>query len=581
MPSRRQLLMFGGLVMLVTAVALTAVSTPAPHTGGDNAAYLSLAHSLVTGRGYTELWDPALPPHTKYPPLFPLTLAAMMLGGASSWVSFKLFAAFAVSAALVLVYAWAARRVGPLAGAAVALLTLMTGGWLQASRWILSEPLFLVLTFLALWAGEAGKDPRAASPEAAPSEGERPVAGVGARGPWLAVAVAAAILGFFTRSAGLPLVVAIFLALLLVRRIRATAVSALCFAVPGALWFLRARQGGAGAYQSEFWMVDPYQPELGTVGWLDLPARVWANLRLYVGDVLPGEWWPGAQGSGRVLLGVALVAFAVWGWAARMRRPTAAELFVPLYLGLILLWPVVWSGDRFTLPLYPLILVYAGETLVRAVGRLGDAGSFAAIAVAFVLAAAPTLPRWMTLAQEGGACRRVARAGDPIACNSPAFQEFRYAASWEGENLPDGSVVLNRKPRIHYLLGGPVGRTFPFTRDPAPFLTEADRSGARYVLVDHLDAVALFYVPAVVAEQPGAFCHVMGWGGGRGLPGTDILGILPPEERLDERAAGLNTCPPSFLRGAQAPPADYGGRIPRLVIDARAAQLSSSASGSP
>ena len=49
------------------AIALPALN-PAPHNGGDNAGYLSLAHSLATGAGYVEAWDPALAPHTKYAP---------------------------------------------------------------------------------------------------------------------------------------------------------------------------------------------------------------------------------------------------------------------------------------------------------------------------------------------------------------------------------------------------------------------------------------------------------------------------------------------------------------------------------
>lgn len=575
MRDRRQLLALGSLVAVVSAVALAAVVTPAPHTGGDNAAYLSLAHSLVSGKGYTELWDPALPPHTKYPPLFPLALGAMMLAGASTWVAFKLFAAVSVGAAVLLIFVWAARRVGELAAAAIAVLTLLSGGWLEAGRWILSEPLFLVLTFLALWAlegpGRTGE---------AEEEGPAGIWGSG-RG-WLAVGGAAALLAFFTRSAGLPLVLAALVALLLARRFRAAALFAVCFGIAGGLWLLRARIGGAGAYQSEFWMVNPYQPELGTIGWLDLPARVWANLQLYVGTVLPGEWWPSVAGPARVMLGILLAGPAVWGWAAHLRRPSAAELFLPLYLGLILIWPEVWSGDRFALPLYPLVLVYGGETIFRAARRVGEPVAFAALAAAFLAMAAPTLPRWAALAGESSRCRRAARGADPIVCDGVAFQEFRYAAAWAGQNLPAGSVVLNRKPRIHYLLGGPPGRTFPFTRDPAVFLAEADRVGARYVLLDHVDGLSFFYIPAVIQARPGAFCHVIGWGGAEGVPGTDLFGILPPEERRSAGApTGLARCPASYRRGEEIQPVDYGARVPRLAIDERPSQGDSSAPPSP
>ena len=67
-----------GLVLAVQAVVLFAVFDPTPHNGGDNAGYITLAHSLVDRGAYLELWDPEEPPHTKYPPGFPLVLAVMM-----------------------------------------------------------------------------------------------------------------------------------------------------------------------------------------------------------------------------------------------------------------------------------------------------------------------------------------------------------------------------------------------------------------------------------------------------------------------------------------------------------------------
>jgi 4-amino-4-deoxy-L-arabinose transferase-like glycosyltransferase len=194
----------GALVASLAAVLLGSVAIPAPHDGGDNATYLSLAHSLVSGRGYTELWDPQVSPHTKYPPVFPLALAALLTLGVTTWWGFKIFMALAVGGAAVFAFAWAARRSGPVAGAAVAVLVLLSGGWLQASRWVLSEPLFLLLTFSALWAAERGR----ASGGGVALEAPRGGAGARREDPsrWGLLAGALAILAFFTRSAGLPLV---------------------------------------------------------------------------------------------------------------------------------------------------------------------------------------------------------------------------------------------------------------------------------------------------------------------------------------------------------------------------------------
>jgi hypothetical protein len=555
----RRVVLAGGLVAVLAAILLGSVAIPAPHDGGDNATYLSLAHSLVSGRGYTELWDPQVPPHTKYPPVFPLALAALITLGVTTWSGFKLFMALAVGGAAVFAFAWASRRSGPVAGAAVAVLVLLSGGWLQVSRWVLSEPLFLLLTFAALWAMERST---ARSEEARLGGATR--ADVSR---WELLAGALAILAFFTRSAGLPLVLALLGALLIARRFRTAVVLGGAFLVPGVAWFLRARRGGQGAYQSEFWMVDPYQPALGNVGWLDLPGRAWANAQTYVGVVLPGEWWPSVTGAWALVLGVVLVGLAVWGWSRRiLDRPGAAELFVPLYVGLILVWPEVWAGDRFTLPLYPLGVLYAGEALAVAGRRVGSEAAFALLAVAFLGLAAPTIPRWLSLSEEGRTCRRVAGDADPVVCHRPGFQEFRVAAEWAGVNLPEGSVVLNRKPSLFYIFGGPPGRIFPFTVEPGPVLAEADRLGARYLVLDHVDGISPFYLGEVIRAYPGAFCHVAGWGVEGGMLGTDLFGIRAPEDRLPGLAAEqLTTCPDGYRKAPDVPIPGSSPDIQRLL----------------
>ncbi len=559
---RGSFVLLGCVLALITAAVLSSVATPAPHTGGDNAGYLSLAQSLVSGEGYTELWDPGLSIHTKYPPVFSLILGLLMIAGASSWMAFKLAMAVLTSLAVLLVFAWASGRISPLGALAVTLLTLFSAGWLQASRWILSEPAFLVLTFLSLWALERGT-------AEGPETGDRIPPGA-----WLVLAGVGGILAFFTRSAGLPLVLAIAVALIVARRVGAATAFGVGLALPGVWWLFRLRGGGEGAYQSEFWMVNPYEPELGTITLAALPSRAWSNLRLYVETVLPGEWWPGTPGWILTSLGVLLAGLAVWGWFERARlRLTAAEIFVAFYLGLILVWPEVWSGDRFLLPLYPFILLYAGESVSRVARPMGRTLNLLVVSGGFLVLLLPALPTWLSLAEEANACRRIAEAGDPVRCQGSGFQEFRDASGWAGVNLPPGAIVLNRKPRIHYLCGGPRGWTYPFTRDPELFLAEADRVGARYLLLDHVDTISLFYLPAVLQARPLAFCHIIGWGGGSNLPGTDLFGILPADQRRSDGDIGqLQGCPDEYRRGPEVQPVVYGPRIPRVAGGVRSHQ---------
>ena len=387
------------------------------------------------------------------------------------------------------------------------------------------------------------------------------------------LALAGVLLAVFTRTAALPLFVA-FLLLLAYRRewmglLGVSGVSAL----PILLWILRGRAGGQGAYQNEFWMVDPYDPSLGLMGVGGFLARVAANLKIYVGEVLGAAWWgddmavPGVGlVDSRWILGLGLILclLALVGWGVRVigGRAGLAEFFFPLYAGLILLWPEVWSGDRFLLPLYPLALLWGGEALGlgwaqartgawrrrstrgsdtpqerpadRPAERLKDRPTDRpAILLGALLVGLLLIPAAIRIGSVHGptsSCRSVG-ATDPWACYGPTHMEFRDAAEWAGMHLPEGAVVLNRKPRIFHLLGGVPGRVFPFDTRIEPLRELAHEIGARYLLVDAVDGVSGFYLPQLVGGAPDHFCWMAQWG-----EVTALLVILSDEERAAFRA---------------------------------------------
>ena len=550
-----------GLLAAVVAASTALVAgafVPAPHPGGDNAAYLTLAYSLLRDGSYTELFDPAGLPHTKYPPVFSLLLAGLMAVGVRTWVAFKSVAAVATVAVAALTFLWAERRVGTVWAAGVALLVAASSAVVYYSHWILSDPVFVALTLAGLWALEREGGAR--------ETGTGHEAGAGDGRWWLAVGIGAAGLAYFTRSAGLPLVLAVWAGLALRRRWRALAAAAVTLGVPMLLWMARARQGGEGDYVSEFWLVNPYDPGLGSVGLGGLLARVAENAAGYLTSHVPAGI-VGTAGPAPALLGVALVVVAAAGWALEARRRLGpAELFLPLYAGLILLWPAVWSGDRFALPLYPLLFAYAAVALQRGLGRLGAVLPSAAGAAAFLLVFVPALGSWTDAFRHASNCSAAVRAGGPFACYTPGVAAFVEAAAWAGANLPEGAAVLSRKPRIFYVMGGVPSRTFPFTEDPAEHLGLAEALGARYVLVDEWDNLAGRYVGGAVLADPGAYCAVRTFGP-RG--GTRLLGILPPEGRgagsvREGEGVRLVTCPPSYVMGDGSAPYSVSSRVPLL-----------------
>ena len=569
--------LFGGVVVFAVMVVVS-VSNPVPHSGGDNAGYVALAHGLLTQGSYADVFDPEGLPHTKYPPVFPGLLALLIAAGARTWAALKTTAAVSTVAAVAFTYLWAGRTLNPLGAFAVALLTALSVGVVYYSQWVLSDPLFLALTFAALYAlaraegsrrgAGSGKDgsggsagSAAGGPAAEGPAGSR--TGGGIDGRWLAVGVVGAGLAYFTRSAGLPLVVAVLGWLAVRRAWKSLAAAGVVVGVPMLGWFLRGRLGGVGQYASEFWMVNPYDPSLGTVGIPGLFGRVVENLVGYATRHLP-LGVVGADAPAVPLVGIALTVAAFVGWGVRVRRRVGpAELFFPLYWGVVLLWPPVWSGDRFALPLLPLIFVYGAVALRQATRRLPEAIGPTLATIAVLLLLVPAADDWRRAMGDASACPEEVVAQSVWACYGPRVQSFMVAATWAGEGLPEGSAVLSRKPRHFYLQSGIPSRAFAFFEDPAVHLRLADDLGARYVLLDRWDGFATRYVGAAVRGRPGAFCYVQGFG--RPESGAQLLGILPPDDRA--AASGeVARCPSSYVTGRQPAEERYSssGIIPLL-----------------
>lgn len=542
-------------------MALTTFITAA-HTGGDNAAYLTLGSSLVEEGRYLELWHPGTPPHTKYPPGFPLVLAVWTLLGFRTFLAFKVVPLLFTGAATACCYLWLRRVHTVRFATTVATLFGASTAVLFASRWILSDPMFLALTLAALWL----ITPRGGSRAAVEADEERLVS---SRRVWAGVLLV--ILAYFTRSAGLPLVLAVAMWLGQRRRFRPLAIYGALFAVPALLWWLRDARTGHD-YISEFWMVNPYAPELGRIGLGGLLGRVGSNLWQYSSQYIP-TGITGVGGQGAAVLGVVLGGLALYGWARRMRRGAGvAEWFALLYSGLILVWPAVWSGDRFALPLFPLVLFYAGEALAVLTDTFRPGAERWTLGAAAAVLALLMGATWYSDVGPAAECRARVRAEGPWSCYGQNVRDFAAMALWAGEHLDEDDMVLTRKPRIFYLLSGRRSVTYPFSTDRRTLLAQADSLDVGYVVRDTWDRATRAYVDPVLAGAPARFCRVASVGSGSAPP-THLLALrAAPPASLDPEGAEptIGECPhpaaleppnPDLARSGVIPILDPGRRV--------------------
>ena len=564
---RRRIPLWAIGVLVLQLGLMLSVFNPVAHNGGDTAGYVTLAHSLLDRGTYQDLWEPGQPPHTKYPPFFPILLAIAISLGARTWAALKVVPALFTTLSVMAVYQWARDRRGAPFAAAVALLTAVSNAVLWASHWELSDPPFVAFTFVALWAFERVTTPRVDGAAAAESDSLTPRL---SDTVWLIVAGVATGLAYSTRQAGLPLLVAAAGWLLVNRRVRAAVALGAGIGVPAILWSLRGNQGAQ--YVSEFWMIDPYQPDLGRVGIGGLIQRVIDNAVGYVGQWVPIGYTGMKPGAAVAIIGVVVFALGIWGWVRHLRRPSVTELFVPMYLGLILLWPQVWSGDRFALPIMPLVLFYAGEMVVGFGQWGGVVVKRIVVTAAIGVLALPALVSWGDSAAASKACSSLVDTAGSFSCWGPRTDEFVQAAAWSGAHLPDGAITLSRKPRIWYVMSGLSSETFPFTRDAPRFLAFADSIGAHYVVMDYMDSAASVYVAQALQDLGGSFCLLQTFGGDARNPPTLLMGILPVDERLNAVTSeegnkldvSMNYCP---ARMARTPPlAERSGRTQEIPL---------------
>jgi hypothetical protein len=539
-------LVLAGIVLVQTLI-VAAVFTPQPHSGGDNAGYVSLAHSLLERGAYLELWAPEEPPHTKYPPVFAGVLALAILLGAKTWAALKVVPAFSVVLAVAFTFLWAGDRRNLATGMVVALLLGLSESVVYYSQWILSDPTFLAFTMAALWAlHRSSQAEEEARSDARDGEGAGSGAEKGGIGNlWLWIGVAFVGLAYFTRSAGLPLVAATALWLGLGKRWKPLAAFSVVVGVPALLWWLRGRTLGGSEYVSEFWLMDPYQPHLGTVGIAGLSTRVSENFMAYVVQIIPeGIVGSSAPFPPHLPLGLGLGLITLVGWLRTSReRFGPAEIFFPLYLALILLWPQAWSGDRFALPLLPLAFFYCGTALRWLLTSFKESVRLGVVAVLVALLALPAAYHWSRMTEGAGACRELTRTGRAMECLSQGQGEYFALAEWSGNNLPDGVSVTTRKPRIFFLMSGVKSHSIPLVPEPEGFLGRIRESGSRYLSVDFLDMVSGYYVYPALRARLSSFCGLVEVG----QLGTQLLGVLEvgpdqPQEAL------LRRCPPDMFR---------------------------------
>ena|GEM_PF-1729254 len=374
-----------------------------PAIGPDSINYMAAARNLLAGRGFL-MWDGA--PFAFWPPLFPMLLAGAELAGlemvrAAALVNAICFAGTITAAGLCA--RRCTRSTGAVALAAALMLVspvLRLSPLIDAHRWMLAEPLFLLLVMVFLL-----NAPRLLTPQG---------------DPLLAGAVAAA--ACLTRYIGVTLIATGGLLWLLgLRRNRAASADRANHPAAGRVRLAKATFSGVIAVLGlGVWLARNCILTGTLTGERLPPDNSLAGSFTAAGEIL-GSWW--VPFSGRLgLPGIALVAAfgaagagAAWLLLSRRRagagtRPYVITLlvFTAIYtLAVVVLTSRTWVTlqSRMLSPIYPpmvVLAVAAFDELLARIGRraarplrVGRGTLMCAAAVVIVLAGAARSVGWL------------------------------------------------------------------------------------------------------------------------------------------------------------------------------------------
>lgn len=439
-----------GLVLLLVAACSVGASTrPAAPPRFDGAGYAMLATALASGQGYRSTGHPDAPPHAHFPPGYPLALAALWRGTGVSTEAAHWFSAACTVGAVLALARWLRGLYPARVAVPLGLALAVNWSWGRIGGAIQSEPLYLLLSGLALLLASAAR--RRGGPTA---------------GALLGLVLGAAVL---TRHVGACLVLAVAIDLALRRRwlaVLTALASAAAVVAPWVAWQARVGQGT--------------QAQLFPAGGLGplVAGQALFYLRR-IPDLVLGPFVEVATVFGRsaavagaaTAFAAAATALVLAGWLVLVRDPRRRLAgLVPLAtLPVLLGWPFTEAG-RFLVPLLPFVLAGLVDGLAWAGRRLfGRTRTRRPLAWLVVLASLPYAA--------------YAIATDRAGAQERTHAAFDAACRWLAAEADRPGPVLARHPAdVSWLTGRPS--LAPESDDPAAVAALVRRHGVAYLLLD-------------------------------------------------------------------------------------------------
>ncbi len=486
-------LLYPFLIVLSFAFIYSYIYDAKINLGGDNAGYYILGKSIASGQGYSNIHMPGNPPHNHFPPGYPSILSFFMWVFSEDIGFLKsMNGLFLLGSSLVMFYILKDILKNSRLAFLGAVLMLFNMHLLSYSTIMMSEIPFLFFSLLIIYffIQTINQDKPFQQPQ-------------------LYVVIALSAYAFHIRTAGLALIGGIVLYLLLRRQFAYLGAYLGGFILLCLPWFLRGRNLGGNGYIQQLFMKNPYRPEEGMMDVSDFFGRFFENLGRYISKEIPNGMFPSIQVDYRadievsgILLGLSFLALIVFGL---IKLPRYRSLFIWYFIGtfgILLLWPEVWFGIRFVLPLLPFFTFFFFYGIYEILNFLSKKIALDLQVNPLILLASVLLFMPQLKALNASAGKRY----------DSRFQNYFDMADWVKNNTAPNAVICCRKPSLFYLFASRKTVRYQSTMDYNAFIQDLNKKEVTHVVVDALgfSSTGRYLVP-VIQTNPYRFKKLLAY----------------------------------------------------------------------
>jgi len=459
--------------------------------GGDNAAYFSLANSIANEFRYVDFFSPTPVPANHFPPGYPFILAIAIKLGIDSLMGLKIVSGLFLLGSVYLTNAIAFRFIqNNFAALFIAIATLLNFHLLEYASITMSEIPFLFFSLFTFYSFLRFCEQ-----------------GFIIKSKFFLFTLIGLMCVMYIRTQGIAIVGAAIFYLLVKKQWKPISLIVGFLVITYGPWQIRSANLGGSSYVKQLFKVNPYNSDSPKMETKDWGERIVKNAVRYTSKEIPNLIFPikpvkyNNPDTGKplpaeksqwvvgifiiVITGIGLWSFKNWRWLLLS--------FFGVNVTIFMLWPDVWFGIRFILPMVPLILItfFGGlKFLLQLVSKhsfITSGTVYSFLAVVFIFINFPTLK---LLNQKA------------TGKHTPNWYNYLYVAEWAKDNLKETDIIVTRKPEIFSFISRKKSKTFVYTENLATIKADFEKNKITHVCFEQLGFMqsGKYLVPLLMKE---------------------------------------------------------------------------------